>query len=128
MSKADADTLRRAWDYIERNGFRRGGLGYEKPGDECSACALGALAASAQLDVAEIREVRDPFSWIVEHTLPAARYLDQARTTAYRGPSTPHVGRNISYSIWRYNDNRVRDIDGARQWFADAIALAESDA
>lgn len=44
MSKADAEQLRQAWDYIERNGFRTGSTGYIEPGDECAACALGADA------------------------------------------------------------------------------------
>lgn len=127
MSKAEADQLRAAWDYIERNGFRVGGLGYEKPGDECSACALGALAASAQLDLVEIREVRDPFTWVVEQTLPAARRLVEARLTLPRPASTP-TATDVSYSIWRYNDNAVRTIARAREWFARAIKLAEANA
>ncbi|WP_078344560.1 DUF6197 family protein [Mycobacteroides chelonae] len=126
MSKAEADQLRAAWDYIERNGFRVGTLGYEQPGDECSACALGALAAAAQLDVKAVKHDRDPYRWIVEKTLPAATRLAQARDAL---PVRPGVDiDDVTSAIWRYSDNVVRTINNARQWFADAIKLAEADA
>jgi len=37
--------------YLQENGWRRGYMGYQKPGDQCRSCALGALYAGAEVDV-----------------------------------------------------------------------------
>ncbi|RIS67601.1 DUF6197 family protein [Mycobacteroides abscessus] len=127
MSAIEAEQLRAAWDYIERNGFRTGSTGYIEPGDERAACALGALAYTAKLDLTKAPEYTDQFTWIAAETLPAARRLIQARQSNF-ALSQATDARGIAWAIFRYNDNSVKTLDRARQWFARAIALAEADA
>lgn len=127
MSAADADQLRQAWDYIERNGFCTGYTGYVAPGDECPACALGAMAYTAKLDLTKAPEHFCQLTWIVAQTRSAARWLVRAREVRSR-LSEPTDNQDIALAIFRHNDNRVRAVDEARQWFARAIELAEAHA
>ncbi|WP_078344561.1 DUF6197 family protein [Mycobacteroides chelonae] len=125
MSAADADQLRKAWDYIERNGFQTTTTGYVSPGDERAACALGALAYTAKLDLVIEAAAGDALFRIVKHTWRAARWLYR---TQPRQPKLGELHQRAATAIFRHNDQTVRDLDGAREWFADAIALAEANA
>lgn len=129
MSAADAEQLRQAWDYIERNGFRTLDTGYMSPGDECAACALGALAYTAQMDLHAIAWAPDrcggTYRAIVGETWGAARWL--YRTQVWRSGLSNLYAR-AAKAIYRHNDMWVVDIEGARTWFARAIELAEAHA
>ncbi|AMT71950.1 DUF6197 family protein [Mycobacteroides immunogenum] len=125
MSAADADQLRQAWDYIERNGFQTRGTGYASPGDERAACALGALAYTAKLDLIIEAAAGDALFAIVKHTWRAARWLYR---TQPRQPRFGDLHQRAAVAIFQHNDKYVKTIDKARAWFAAAIALAEADA
>ncbi|MBF9326042.1 DUF6197 family protein [Mycobacteroides chelonae] len=125
MSKADADQLRQAWDYIERNGFQTTATGYVSPGDEHAACALGALAYTAKLDLVIEAAAGDALFGVVKHTWRAARWLYRAQP---RQPKLGGLYLRATVAIFQHNDRRVGGFDGARDWFAKAIALAEADA
>ncbi len=133
MSKADADVLARAWAYILRNGLTTGRTGYRKPGDQCASCALGGLAAAGNLNLDDSDQAGypDDFTYIVDK-VPASKWLVEAQGTKTPSRLTaPHrtypVERDAAWSIWRHNDNVVKNLVAARGWFAKAIALAELD-
>lgn len=47
--KTVVEILEGGLDYLRKNGWRRGYFGYEKPGDTCKACALGAIYAAGEV-------------------------------------------------------------------------------
>ncbi|WP_458795767.1 DUF6197 family protein [Mycobacteroides abscessus] len=57
--KTTTEILTDGLAYLKANGWRRHRMGYEKPGDKCPSCALGALYAGAEVDV---------LSWQTEDT------------------------------------------------------------
>ncbi|MGH3956438.1 MAG: DUF6197 family protein [Mycobacterium sp.] len=103
--KTPLQILKDGLTYLRENGWVRGEFGYNRPGDKCRSCAMGAIYAGADIGISEdSNQVHDALK-LLRDQLPA------------------DVG-----SITRYNDiiaKRRRDVE---RLFEKAIKKAEAAA